>query len=319
MRVGLSISAVGHGALLIWAVVGLPGASSHQLDRQQPLPIDVISMEEYTRITAGVRDGEDEAETAAAEPDDLPEAERTPDNPEVREQTAAPEPEPPPPPQARPEPEPEPEPQEVQTAAIPPEPTPEPEPAEAESEPEPAPRLSDAPLPRSRPDMPAPQPEPEPEPVPRPAEPERPASDFDPDRIAALINRTPVSGGGTVQGQAEEGESPGRGMPSGRDDRLSMSEIDALRRQIARCWNPPISVRDAQDLIVRVAIELNPDGSLSATPRVLGGTSHPSFNVAAEEATRAVSRCEPYRLPAEKYDLWQEIHINFDPREMLGG
>ncbi len=317
MRVGLSISAVGHGALLIWAVVGLPGASSHQLDRQQPLPIDVISMEEYTQITAGVRDGEDEAETAAAEPeDDGPDAERTPDNPEVREQTAAPEPAPPPPPPARPEPEPEPE--EVQTAAIPPEPAPDPEPAA--SEPEPAPALSEAPLPRARPDMPQPQREPEPEPEPRPVEPERPASDFDPDRIAALLNRTPVSGGGTVQGQSEEaGDSVGRGLPSGRDDRLSMSDIDALRRQIAQCWNPPISVRDAQDLIVRVAIELNPDGSLSAMPRVIGGTSHPSFNVAAEEATRAVSRCEPYRLPAEKYDLWQEIHINFDPREMLGG
>jgi hypothetical protein len=30
-------------------------------------------------------------------------------------------------------------------------------------------------------------------------------------------------------------------------------------------------------------------------------------------------RCQPYSLPVAKYDTWQEVIINFDPREMLGG
>jgi hypothetical protein len=34
---------------------------------------------------------------------------------------------------------------------------------------------------------------------------------------------------------------------------------------------------------------------------------------------RAVRRCAPYNLPAEKYDSWREINVTFDPREMFGG
>jgi colicin import membrane protein len=34
---------------------------------------------------------------------------------------------------------------------------------------------------------------------------------------------------------------------------------------------------------------------------------------------RAVRRCAPYNLSAEKYDSWQEIVVTFDPREMFGG
>lgn len=309
MRLGLSISSIGHATLLAWGVLVLPGAT-RDLVHQQPLPIDVITMEEYTRITAGVRDAEPEATPATPEPvEDAAAADRPTDNPTGREQSAAPEP-------AAPL-EPEPQPAPVETAAIPPEalpaPASEPEPAPAAAEPAPRPMRTDAPMPRPRPAAPPQHREPERQQAAAP----QPERNFDPDRIAALLNRVPDAGG-TVTSDAH-GDTPGLGMPSGTDDRLSIGEIDALRRQISRCWNPPVGVIEAERLTVRIGLELNQDGSLAAPPRVLDRSSDPVFTIAAEAATRAVARCQPYSLPADKFHVWREINVNFDPREILGG
>jgi len=43
------------------------------------------------------------------------------------------------------------------------------------------------------------------------------------------------------------------------------------------------------------------------------------FQIAAEAATRAVRRCQPFRLPASKYEAWQEVEVNFDPNDMFRG
>ena len=61
------------------------------------------------------------------------------------------------------------------------------------------------------------------------------------------------------------------------------------------------------------------DGYVQSGPSVLNGGGDPLFNLAAEAAMRAVNRCQPYVLPAEKYDLWRDINVTFDPREMLRG
>ncbi len=120
-----------------------------------------------------------------------------------------------------------------------------------------------------------------------------------------------MSGTGTTQA--------GQGLSSGTDMTLSISEIDALRRQIAQCWSPPIGVLDAGAMVVKLDIAFNPDGTLTRNPELLNPSGQEIFMIAAEAAIRAVISCQPYSLPPEKYDLWQEVHVNFDPREMLGG
>jgi len=43
------------------------------------------------------------------------------------------------------------------------------------------------------------------------------------------------------------------------------------------------------------------------------------FRAAAESAMRAVlnPRCNPLKLPREKYDVWKSFILNFNPKEML--
>jgi outer membrane biosynthesis protein TonB len=102
---------------------------------------------------------------------------------------------------------------------------------------------------------------------------------------------------------------------------LSMSEIDNIRWQIQRNWNPPAGALDAAEMIVALRIQLRPDGSVSAVTIVDSGriNSDPFYRAMAESAVRAVKitgRIE--NLSAQKYDLWRDILINFDPREMYG-
>ena len=42
------------------------------------------------------------------------------------------------------------------------------------------------------------------------------------------------------------------------------------------------------------------------------------ISAAADSAVRAVYQCQPYELPAEKYAVWRDMILNFDPRQMYG-
>lgn len=106
------------------------------------------------------------------------------------------------------------------------------------------------------------------------------------------------------------------------DKPLTISEIDALRRQIGACWNLPAGARDVRNLIVEVWVAINPDGTVRQALVVDVGRmeADPFFRSAAESALRAIRnpRCGPLRLPAAKYDRWKTMVLKFDPKELLG-
>lgn len=104
-------------------------------------------------------------------------------------------------------------------------------------------------------------------------------------------------------------------------DTLSISEQDALRRQLGRCWNVMAGAKYAEDLVVEVRVFMNPDRTVNRASILDQGRynrdSH--FRAAADAAIRALRnpRCSPLQLPPDKYEQWQTILINFDPRDML--
>jgi outer membrane biosynthesis protein TonB len=120
----------------------------------------------------------------------------------------------------------------------------------------------------------------------------------------------------------DQGDLPRRGI--GEGTALTISEIDALRQEMQKCWRPPTGAANPEELVVELRIWLNEDGSLLRAPRILrSGTSafgKNSFTIAAEEAARrAVVMCAPYDfLPINKYDRWKEVTITFDPASMIG-
>ncbi|MBT3810371.1 MAG: cell envelope integrity protein TolA, partial [Rhodospirillaceae bacterium] len=108
-------------------------------------------------------------------------------------------------------------------------------------------------------------------------------------------------------------------------ERATIAELDLLRqlirRQVGQCWNPPVGAQNAEDLIVTVLIRLDPQGVVREATVVdapLMGLDR-YFQAAAEAARRAVlnAKCQPFELPADKYEIWKEIRFNFDPSKML--
>jgi len=95
----------------------------------------------------------------------------------------------------------------------------------------------------------------------------------------------------------------------------------AIRSQIAPCWNPPSGGADVQAMTAVLRIRLNKDGSVAAAPEFVSQTGATAGNQAyarafVETARRAVLRCAPLTLPADMFGYWQEFELNFDPRLM---
>jgi hypothetical protein len=80
----------------------------------------------------------------------------------------------------------------------------------------------------------------------------------------------------------------------------------------------PADAPDPSALRVSVDVQLERDGSLSAQPRLrdegrIRNSSNPFLRIAGERAVRAVVECAPYRMPADQYQTWRRITVNFDP------
>ncbi|MEE8515790.1 MAG: cell envelope integrity protein TolA [Alphaproteobacteria bacterium] len=117
-------------------------------------------------------------------------------------------------------------------------------------------------------------------------------------------------------------KKPAPPLPPTLAQRMTISELDAIRSQIEQCWNIPAGARDAQDLVVDISVVMNPDGTVrQATIVQRSRMSRDSFyRAAAESALRAVLNpdCSPLRLPPQKYNQWKTFTLSFNPREAFG-
>ena len=139
--------------------------------------------------------------------------------------------------------------------------------------------------------------------------------DFNADEIAALLDKRQPSGGGAKR-SSEQASLGGKKTTGG--NRLSQNEMDALRQKLGGCWSIPAGVDDAAMLKVSVRFRLDPSGTLEGRPEVIaGGAAAGPGRTAAESAVRAVQKCAPFTLPADKYDSWAEVVVNFDPSDMF--
>lgn len=306
MRTGTFLSVSLHAALAALAVFSWPREFQEPADEANLVQVDLIEIGPETNIRAQVKAPE-------------PKPEPVPEPAEIK----PPEPEPlpvPPPPTPPP-----PQPQEV--AALPPRPEPEPE-APTPPEPEPTPE----PLPeKARPEKKEPEkkvPEKTVEKTPDkprdpPKKPKKKEPEFDLDRITRNVEKMAKD---QPKPQEQAALQPPAGAQTtervGAGTSMTASEIDALRSQLAKCWNVPVGAPRPEDLIVRVKMFLNADGTVARAPELLEGSrlasGDPYFRAAAESAIRAVHICGPYALPPDKFADWQEITITFDPRKMAG-
>lgn len=141
------------------------------------------------------------------------------------------------------------------------------------------------------------------------------SSDFNADQIASLLNKQDASGGGAKRSSTPV--STGSTKPSS-GAKLSLSEMDALRGQIANNWNTIAGLDGLKGMVIRVRMKLDQSGAIVGDPEVSssGGSDNVRSTMEAS-ARRAVLRSSPFKnLPSEKYDSWSEVVVNFDPSDL---
>lgn len=310
MRTGLAISSVVHASALLWALLTF---TTNPLDSMpsDSLPVDIISPTEFSQLTAG-------SKTAKPQEAPKPLVEKEGEKKQVEDHTARisekkellatrNEQTPPKPvekTESKPEPKPEP-PKPAQTAETKPEPKPEEKidpiaealkKDEAKKKEEQKKQAQKAVTPPEKKQPPKKQP------------------DFNPQRIAALLDkRDPTR-------QAATGDTINRtaslGIPAGSAATLSQSELDALRNRLRRNWSVP---QTAEKMIITVVIRLTREGRLASPPQVLTAGRGAIFEAQRDAALRAVLATEPFTFfRKETYDVWREITIDFDEKTLLG-
>jgi colicin import membrane protein len=291
MKTGLAISALAHAALLLW---GLISFSARPLEAKptDALPVDIISDKQFTEMAKGIKNAP-QADEPKPLIDKIGESKPVDEQkPKISEK------------------------KEIKTAAAEPSPPlPEPKPAEAKPEKKPPPKVD--PIAETLKKEEA-RKKAEEKAKAKAAKPQPPQPKFDPQQIAALLDkrepqRMAAAGDRTIS-------TPSLGFTEGRAVRLSQSELDALRRRLVECWNPPVGAADVANLKVVLRVLFKPDGSVAAPPALVAGSPSSYGPAMAESAKRAILTCQPFKmLKPEHYEQWKDIEITFDPRDMFGG
>ena len=275
-------SAVLHLMVVLAAVIGLPRLFEPKVLEEQPIAVQLVNIAPETRAT--------QKNPTPPVPDQKP---------DVAQTEPPPKPQPPTPEPPKPEP-PKPE---------PPKPTP--------PTPPPPPPPPPVPPPEPKPQPPKPEPPPPPPPQPKPPQPQpKKPDDTSFDQLLKNLARK--------QPQQTPEQNPGPPQKSSQPiaplgAQLTTSELDVVKQQIEACWNVPAGARDAANLRPEFRVQMRRDGTVAST-RLLNADqmNDPFFQAAAESANRALlnPRCQPLKLPPEKFDQWQTFTITFDPKDL---
>ncbi|HET7382630.1 MAG TPA: hypothetical protein VFJ59_08610 [Pseudolabrys sp.] len=283
MRKATAISAGLHAAVLLWATLSFSG-KTFDVTPAESLPIDLVSEKDFSQMTKGLKDAP-KVETPKplvekkAEEPPKPVEDSKAKITEKKEVQAVKEIAPPPEPQ-------------------PPQPDPIAEKLKQKDEPKQQTKV-EQPLPPKKP-------------------PQKQQPKFDADKIAALLDkRDPQRNAATGM---EANAVASLGAANATAAQLSQSEIDALRGRLRQCWNPPVGAADVLKTHVVFRVLFKRDGTILNNPVLVEAPPSQIGPVLAESAKRALLQCQPYTmLKPEHYDMWKDMQITFDPRDMFGG
>ncbi len=105
-----------------------------------------------------------------------------------------------------------------------------------------------------------------------------------------------------------------------QSDHLAVSELDIVRKQIESVWRLPAGAQGAHQRSISIRIIMNPNRTVRSASLLNSSlSSDPGYRLLAESALRAVNefKFKPLKLPPNKYKIWKEIRMNFDPRDLL--
>jgi colicin import membrane protein len=304
----LAASIALHLLVIGWGLVSF-SARSLEAPPPESMPVDIISADQLSKITAGSKTGEKDKpkplveKVADARPvDDL--VGKITEKAPIETEAALPKPPVEKPVEKKPDPP---------KPVVENKPKDEPKPIEKKPDPPKVDPIAEAlktdeskkPVPKAEAKAAPPQP------------PQKPKDRvFDPTKMAALLDKrdpTRQAATGTqLNSQASLGAAKGTAAT------LSQSELDALRARLTKLWNVQAGTERPEELIVDIRIRLTPDRRLAGPPEIVSRGTSPRYQAAADAAMRAVLQGQPFdMLQAATYEQWKDMIVTFDPRQMF--
>ena len=296
MRPGFTISTAFHAVVLGWGLIHFASVKPSEAPPVESLPIDLVSISDMTKMKQGNLKAEKQPEVVKQVEKKADPTPKIDPNLPVKEKEVKSTPPPPTPNEQKVEKK-----EEPKKEVAKPDPTPSPDAIakKLEEEQKKAEKKKETPK----------------KVVQEKAPPVKTKHNFDPDRISELLDRRAPS---RKQNAGETKTDTNFGVPKGQDATLSMSELDAFRRHVQKCWNVLPGAGSMESVVVVLRIRLNPDGTLAAQPQLVTPVTTPIMRAMAESAVRAVTTCAPFKmLRPQTYPVWKDMEVGFDSREML--
>jgi colicin import membrane protein len=152
------------------------------------------------------------------------------------------------------------------------------------------------------------------------------------EKMADLIEKSPelldkdprqASAGGAPTASPSKAKGPAAGAPEGKDSQLTANQNAMLGLLVNRTysdqWDISCASEGVNQIVVKIAVRMKPDGYLAEPPKIANRLPSPLFDAMADAALRAVRKAEPVDFPADLYKGgWDNFTINFDARRRCG-
>ena len=141
---------------------------------------------------------------------------------------------------------------------------------------------------------------------------------FDSNNISALVDKSKIESAETNKKLDKITQDQDRNI---ENTKLTLGENDSLTAQIFGCWSVPFGLSLSNDMVVRIKLDLNPDGSIEKMEMLdhikMNTPGKEEFRTLADSVKRAVQLCNPLRVPATGYERWKNMVLTFDATEIL--
>lgn len=118
------------------------------------------------------------------------------------------------------------------------------------------------------------------------------------------------------------GRKSNGGGASGMGAGVAAGDYEMISSQIYPYWVVPSGVRDAENIIIEIHIELGDNGEvIPSSIKIMDKDRYSTdqiFRAAADSARRAILQASPLSIPKEKLPLFKEFTLRFNLKEALG-
>jgi hypothetical protein len=117
-------------------------------------------------------------------------------------------------------------------------------------------------------------------------------------------------------------DRPGDGFdaPASTSAAVATSSVGQFRQHLKTCSKLPESIAASDAIRIKLRVFMTPDGKLATDPVLIEASASLKGPALTQSAISALQACQPYAmLPADKYDEWKVLDLNFTPQDFDGG